>query len=226
MIEKLLVVSILVLGWSGLAAAETYRWEDADGRVHYSDTPPPSGARNIKRSSKGGEGNEAAAPTLPYELREAVRTAPVKLYVTDCGDPCDMARALLIKRGVPHTLLDANRVEVQQALKALPAGRLEVPVAEVGTIVLWGFEKKRWHAALDKAGYPREALISVTPTVPREQPPDLVGAESDNDDADGVSADDAASDIADGDGGDQDSDDGDDISGEDEETDSEDEDEQ
>ena len=47
MIEKLLVLSILVSVWSGVHADETYRWEDADGNVHYTDFPPPADARNI-----------------------------------------------------------------------------------------------------------------------------------------------------------------------------------
>ena len=183
--EKLLVVSILVLVWSGVHAGETYRWEDADGNVYYSDSPPPADARNIgrKRLDRG-----VPTASLPYELQAAVSEYPVTLYVTDCGDPCDNARELLIERGVPHTLLDAMKPDVRRKLKALPGGKLEVPVAEVGYIVLRGFGTGRWNSALDLAGYPRDAMIAVTPTVPL--PDETASVGSDPDDADDVDSDD------------------------------------
>lgn len=163
MIDKLLVVLVFVLCWSGVVVADTYRWEDADGNVYYSDMPPPAGATNIQRGRRAGD---AAAAPLPYELQLPVRNFPVTLYVTDCGDACDQARALLIERGIPHTLLDATKPDVQQAMKALPDGRLEVPLMTVGKIVRWGFQTERWNDALDTAQYPSEALIEVTPYVP------------------------------------------------------------
>lgn len=168
MINKLLIVGILVFGCAAAGAVEnkdkTYRWEDAKGRVYYSDLPPPAGARNISTTSKNG-----AAPDeeLPYELQLAVKKFPVTIYVTmDCGGPCDSAKALLIARGVPHTLLDANRHDVNEKLTALTNGEPAVPLVEIGEIVVEGYEKGRWNAALDKAGYPRDAMISVTPNVP------------------------------------------------------------
>jgi hypothetical protein len=30
---------------TGLASAQTYKWTDADGKVHYSDQPPPANAK-------------------------------------------------------------------------------------------------------------------------------------------------------------------------------------
>ncbi len=51
MIEKLLVLSILVSAWSGVHAGETYRWEDAEGNVHYTGFLPPADARNIGHCS-------------------------------------------------------------------------------------------------------------------------------------------------------------------------------
>jgi hypothetical protein len=43
-----LCLSLLLAALSGLPAAaqaELYRWVDAEGRVHYTDTPPPPNAR-------------------------------------------------------------------------------------------------------------------------------------------------------------------------------------
>lgn len=49
------------------AAAETYKWTDAEGKVHYSDQPPPSNVKNPitvtprKKSSRSGPPGEGQA---------------------------------------------------------------------------------------------------------------------------------------------------------------------
>lgn len=187
MINKLLIVCILIFGCATAGADEdrdkTYRWEDAKGNVYYSDLPPPAGARNISTNRENGQ---APTPELPYELQLAVKKFPVTIYVTpDCGGPCDSASALLIGRGVPHTELDAMRPDVNEKLNVLTNGQPAVPVVEIGKIVVQGFEQGRWNAALDKAGYPRDAMISVTPNVPAV---DDVG-EDDDDDSDDFDSD-------------------------------------
>jgi len=190
MINKLLIVCVLIFGCAAAGADEdrdkTYRWEDAKGNVYYSDLPPPAGARNISTNKENGE---APTPELPYELQLAVKKFPVTIYVTpDCGGPCDSASALLIGRGVPHTELDAMRPDVNEKLNVLTNGQPAVPVVEIGSIVVQGFEQGRWNAALDQAGYPRDAMISVTPNVPAA---DDVG-EDDDDDSDDFDSDDEA----------------------------------
>jgi hypothetical protein len=198
MINKLLIVGILVLGCAAAGADEdrdkTYRWEDGKGNVYYSDLPPPAGARNI---STARESSEAPTPELPYELQLAVKKFPVTIYVTpDCGGPCDSGSALLIGRGVPHTVLDAMKRDVNQKLNALTNGQPAVPVAEIGKIVVQGFEQGRWNAALDQAGYPRDALISVRPYFPAAN--DVgEGDDSDGDDSDDDGSDDDDSDDVD-----------------------------
>jgi hypothetical protein len=37
---KRVLVCALLLAWSGMACAVVYRWVDAQGKVHYGDTPP------------------------------------------------------------------------------------------------------------------------------------------------------------------------------------------
>ena len=87
MIDKLLIVVGILVVFCASAGAddhgnETYRWEDAEGNVFYSDLPPPASARNVKRSAAQGE---APAPDLPYELQAAVSKYPVTIYVTEGG---------------------------------------------------------------------------------------------------------------------------------------------
>ena len=143
------------------AQADFYRWADADGKVHYSDQPPPS---NIKRfeTIKPAGGKPSDAP-LPYELQQAVKNFPVTLYVSECGDACTRARQLLAKRGIPYIEMDATDPATQEELRPLTAGAIEVPVLRIGQDVLRGFEEGSWNTSLDAVGYPQTAVIPPRP---------------------------------------------------------------
>ena len=150
-----------------LVQAETYKWVDADGRVHYSDQPPPPGARKIERVQLGDKPGDVA---MPYVLQQAVKNFPVTIFVYDCGDGCNRARALLAKRGVPHTSKDPMAPEVREELKKVTGGQEVAPVLQVGHWILVGFEEARWNTALDAAGYPKTALVPVTPVQTKPAP--------------------------------------------------------
>jgi hypothetical protein len=154
-----------VVLWLPLAgqAQQTYRWTDSEGNVYYSDTRPPPGARQIEQIDLSRR--PAGGQPLPYELQRAAANFPVTLYVTNCGEGCSNARQLLAKRGVPHTELDPSEPATNEALTKL-AGVAVVPVLQVGRQVLKGFDEQVWNDALDFAGYPKSALIKITPRKP------------------------------------------------------------
>jgi hypothetical protein len=144
--------------------ADLYRWLDGDGTVHYTDSPPPPAAQQVERIRLPK--SPVADSELPYTLQQLVKNFPVTLFVTDCGQGCTSARELLVKRGVPHTELDAREGNVQTELKKVNGGTVEVPVLLVGKQVVRGFDPRQWHGALDAAGYPKTALVKVTPYKP------------------------------------------------------------
>lgn len=136
-------------------SASLYRWVDADGKVHYADQPPPSSARKVEEKTMGSR--PADDGRLPYATRLAAKNFPVTLYISGCGELCAAAREHLAKRGIPFSEKDADAPEVQEELKKLIGG-LEVPALAVGkTTRLKGYEAGAWDAALDEAGYPRNA---------------------------------------------------------------------
>lgn len=137
-------------------SASLYRWVDIDGKVHYTDhPPPPSAARKVEEKSIGTP--PADDGPLPYASRLAAKNFPVTLYNSGCGEACTKAREHLTQRGVPFNEKDAGTTEVQAELKKL-IGALEVPVLAVGTVTrLKGYESGAWNAALDEAGYPKSA---------------------------------------------------------------------
>lgn len=158
---------MMLMSSAALVQAETYKWVDADGTIHYSDQPPPPSARKSERKQLGDKPGDVA---MPYVLQQAVKNFPVTIFVYDCGDGCNRARALLAKRGVPHTIKDPLAPGMREELRKATGGDEVVPVLQVGRRVLRGFEEGQWNAALDAAGYPKTALVPVTPVQTKPAP--------------------------------------------------------
>ncbi len=141
-------------------AAQLYQWKDAQGRMVFSDQPPPPNVKNAQQKSFKGsviEGGES------YATKSAREKSPITLYASACGAPCDQARQLLSDRGVPYSSKDPQASpEAQADLKKL-TGTLSVPVLVVGADRIDGFEAGQWQAALDRAGYPKSALPGRKP---------------------------------------------------------------
>jgi len=134
------------------AHAQTYRWTDKDGKVNFTDTPPPAGARNVQK--RGAAPGPAESGQGSYDLQVATKNFPVVLYTMDACAPCKEARDLLAKRGVPFREVPVNTVEARDDLQKV-SGQLDVPVMIVGKDVQRGYEQGAFHASLDAAGYPK-----------------------------------------------------------------------
>jgi hypothetical protein len=140
---------------SGCAIAQTqqvYRYLDTDGRVGYSDKPPPADARNAQAKRIGR--NSIETSELSFATQQAQERFPVTLYTFSCGVVCDTAQGLLNKRGVPHTVVDVAQGDGADRLKKLTNG-LEAPALQVGDQVATGFNEARWQSLLTDAGYPK-----------------------------------------------------------------------
>ncbi|MDB5802087.1 MAG: hypothetical protein JWL63_3026 [Rhodocyclales bacterium] len=148
-----LLLSILLVLCAGSAQAEIFRWTDTDGKVHYSDNPPPE----AKVQQRKLRDNKVESTKESYETRQAAQVAPVSLFVaTDCKEICDQARKLLSTRKVPFSERMVKTKEDVEALARL-TGKKEprAPTLLVGSKPLEGFEADSWNGALDVAGYPK-----------------------------------------------------------------------
>lgn len=148
-----LLAAILVA--AGAQAQTTYRWVDEQGRVQYSDQPPPPSIRRVEEKRFR---SDPADTVDSYAVRQAAAAFPVVLYSSaNCGDACGLARDLLNRRGVPFTEMPI----ATEADLAVYRERLgtpdEVPALTVGTLPLKGFQAAAWNRALDNAGYPSTA---------------------------------------------------------------------
>jgi len=169
-LRAMMPAAVLVLAATCLVttaeAQQLYKWVDADGKITYSDVPPPKEARNVQQKNMSdGSGND---DNTPYSVRVAIEKYPVVLYANACGEPCDSARALLKTRGIPFA--DRNPEKDPSAMDALKAatGEQQVPVLTIGSGVQKGFAAEEWNSALTAAGYPRNNpnLRPKTPAAP------------------------------------------------------------
>lgn len=151
------IAALALLLCLGSAQAQVYKWKDAKGVVHYSDTPDTS-------HPKAEEVGNAPAPSqaaLPYALARAARNHPVTLYTTDKCGACDQARAFLRQRGIPFSektvSSDADAAALNQA-----GSDGSLPFLTVGRSKLTGFEAGQWGTALSAADYPATSVLPPT----------------------------------------------------------------
>ncbi len=150
-----LLITLLV---STHAHAQLYKWVAPDGKITYSDTPPPSSAKKVEEKSV------ASGPStvgLPYELAQAVKSSPVTLYTTDKCEACIDARNLLTTRGVPFAEKTVNTNEEIARLKQV-GGDKKLPFATIGSQKQSGFNSELWDTALTSAGYPATSQLPKT----------------------------------------------------------------
>lgn len=152
------------------AAGQTYRWVDADGRVHYTQTPPPPGAKGVERKNFRQSG-AAGSSELPYATQVAAKNHPVTLYtIPDCGVPCEQARATLQKRAVPFREVSVTTQEEVDEVKKR-SGKNEFPLLIVGSLHQSGFLESLYNNLLDTAGYPTSAPRVPTEALRKMDPP-------------------------------------------------------
>lgn len=159
----------LALAASSAVGQQLYRWVDKNGKVTYSQDPPPAGAAT-KVEQKQLKSSVVETGGLPYELQQTARNFPVTLYTgPDCGDPCKNGLALLSKRGIPFkeiSVVDTNGIA---ELKKI-SGKEQLPVLIVGRTVATGFTDGQWNSTLDSVGYPKTSPLSARPPVAAAKP--------------------------------------------------------
>ncbi|MES3023854.1 MAG: glutaredoxin family protein [Pseudomonadota bacterium] len=169
---------------AGSASAQLFKWVDAKGTVHFSDTPPPDKAKTLK--VKPFSGVDGGTP-LPYELAQAARGHPVTLYTTASCVACDAGRSHLNARGIPFAEKTVTTPE-DQAKMAAAGGTGAMPLLLVGPSKLAGFEAGAWDTALTNAEYPLKSqlprtyknpsAVAASPPPPKPTPSELAAAQA------------------------------------------------
>jgi hypothetical protein len=169
-IVRLCLLSLAVLSF-GAGAQPLYKWVDKNGKVHYSDQPPPKEIKKVDKPRLGGSFIETSE--IPFSVQKAAQDFPVTLYTAaDCKADCDIARAFLRKRGIPFAEKSlASEEDVASFKKLFNSDGLYFPSLTVGSQKQQGFEEQTWHGLLDNAGYPRTAIPGAAPAASSEPAP-------------------------------------------------------
>ena len=166
-------VLVVIAAFATAALAQQYRWVDEQGKVHYTDTPPPPSAKDAKKKNLKGN---AVGAQQSYELSKAMQESPVTLYTNPaCTDACQLARDVLNKRGIPFTEVQAFDPQGLEKLKAVSGG-ITVPVLQVGALVEKSVSETAFNNALDVAGYPRAGVAQARDQKAPPPPPPPPGS--------------------------------------------------
>jgi hypothetical protein len=123
------MIALALLLMTPLVSAQVYKWKDASGTVHYSQTPPPGVNTKFKemKPSSDVEATPAAAPTTSKS--EAATPAPTTTTVADTPEnrsklctslqtnlaALNGSGAVVMQQGGKQTALDDSQRKQQAA---------------------------------------------------------------------------------------------------------------
>ena len=113
------------------ASAGVYKWKDAQGRIQYSDTPPPT-AKATQLKLQSFTGTAQVSQTSGAD-------SGVTIYTTAWCGVCKRAKAFFAENGVPFREWDVEKTEFG-AIKFKQLGGSGVPLITVGSKKMTGFD--------------------------------------------------------------------------------------
>ena len=157
-VEKVCTLCATLAMFAAASAMAQYKYIGPDGRVIYSDQPPPPGAKGAQKPAAPASPSGGASTGMPFALQQATRNFPVTLYTTSDCDACNQARTLLNRRGIPFAEKTVRTPEDIKVFKEATKAD-QVPVMMVGGNRQVGFEEGAWNGALTVAGYPPNNVL-------------------------------------------------------------------
>ncbi len=153
-------LGLALLLCAGSASAQMYKWVDANGKTHFTDTPPPASAKPAAVTGSSA-GNTATLVNLPYALAVPARNHPVTLYTASACAGCDAGRNYLRGRGIPFAEKTVTTEADIANLKAA-GGDGSLPYIAVGSAKMAGFEAAAWDNMLKVANYPATKVLPAS----------------------------------------------------------------
>ena len=157
-----------MLGAGAVQAQTLYRNVGPDGRVTFSDVPPPAG------TGKAAPGGPSAAPAsagspLPYDLQQVASRYPVTLYTGESCGPCGSGRILLNARGIPFTERTVNSSDDVAALQRL-SGDTSLPFLTIGRAADQGVFRPGMDAVPGRSGLSQDLSTACGLSCPAATP--------------------------------------------------------
>ena len=147
-----LLLAVLLIGPLS-AGAEIYKWTDAQGRLHYSDKPPPGAkAKPVRVMINSIEGPATVTTLRSAPATKAREKEKVRIFTAVWCGYCKRAKAHLAEKGVPYEELDVETSEQGRNEFSRLGGR-GVPLILVGSQRMDGFDARGLDAMLAGAGW-------------------------------------------------------------------------
>jgi glutaredoxin-like YruB-family protein len=169
-LKKYLLVLIVVLLSCGVSWADIYKWEDENGVVHYTDTPPGDASEwevvGEATSTEDNRQNENDEPQRPAYDSQAItellkelndetedveedNTPSVELYTTSWCSYCKKAKAFFRSKGIAFTEYNIEKDRAaQRRMRSLTKSRA-VPFAVINGQQIQGYSASAYERALN-----------------------------------------------------------------------------
>jgi glutaredoxin len=153
-----LCLSVFLLPINPVTSAEIYQWKDKDGKIHFSDTPPPSEVDTeiiqFKRGPLDKPKTKEDNPKTKSFKRTEKRSygdVSVIMYMTSWCGYCRKAREYILLLGVNLIEYDVERDKGRrEEMLRKSSGSTGVPLIDVEGIIVKGFCPDSIKAAVEK----------------------------------------------------------------------------
>jgi len=145
---KIIMIAILfVLGFSGIAEAEIYKWIDDKGKVHFGDAPPSKEkAEQIDEeelAKRFSSYTQVSVKMIPIDFGINRQTNMLLMYTTTRCSYCAKARKYFAAQGIDYVEKNIEMSdEYRQEFKR--AGGKGVPLIFFGRYQMTGFSEARF----------------------------------------------------------------------------------
>jgi len=154
-------IFLIFFFWSSVSlvgSGEIYKWEDKDGNIVFSDSPPPPGVKGQATKFKASPNEKPALKkevprvnSQPLEGKRAYEDITVIIYTTEWCPYSRKAKEYLKSFGVNVIEYDVERDKTKNEERRQKAGQGSgVPVIDVEGIILRGFNPYNIRAAIEK----------------------------------------------------------------------------
>ena len=150
---KAIIALCALLASIPASAQQIHRWVDAEGRVQYSDKPPPGVAsKPVAARINSYSGTPVVSGTASAAAKTGQPRPEIKMYATDWCTYCRKAQAFFAQQGIRYAHIDIEKSEAGKAEYQRHGGR-GVPLILVGTQRMNGFSEEGLAQMLKAAGY-------------------------------------------------------------------------
>jgi len=158
LVRAVFLLLVFLLPVSFALSSEVYKWKDKDGKIFFSDSPPPTGGDvEIKKFKEDPVEKTKTKKYVPIPKGETIKekrsygNMNVIMYMTQTCPYCRKAREYIHSLGVNLTEYDVEKdASRREEMLSKSGGATGVPLIDVEGIIVRGFSPGAIKAAIEK----------------------------------------------------------------------------